>query len=188
MKKPNLFDRAVSTVETIAIYIAGAALALTMVIIVVDVVMRYLFSSPLGWSQEVVTYYFLPAAFFLSVSETLRKGGHVKISTLDNMVSTKTRWLMSLVGHICSALLVFGLVWASGNISLKHIVENNVYPGYILWPVWLSSILVPIGMLILELRLIQRITALIKFGLRHELDIVDAIEQTNSETNEVSGT
>lgn len=55
---------------------------------------------------------------------------------------------------------------------------QDVYPGFMLWPVWISAFLVPIGFGLLELRLVQRIYMLITRRRQTNYAIVDTIERT----------
>ncbi len=67
----RLLDR----LENVAIVAAGLCLAVMMLVVTMDVVMRYGFNAPLGWVYDLVGKYLVVAAFFLAVSETFRRGG-----------------------------------------------------------------------------------------------------------------
>lgn len=165
-------------VERNVLYGAAISFAAMMLITVVDIVMRYFLNSPLGWSSELIIYYLLPAGFFLALSDTLRANGHIKLSLLDSYVSVKARWWMSLIGHLVSfAFTAFVLATGFSKAAYKWQMQD-VYPGFILWPVWISVFLVPIGFGLLELRLIQRIYMLISRRRQTNNAIVYTIERT----------
>lgn len=162
--------------ETIAMYGAGVGLAAMMLITVVDVLLRYALNAPLGFSQEVITHYLLPAAFFLALADTLREDGHIKITLVDRFVSTRARWLMSVVGHVLSAALFAVIAWHGIEATLDAWRAGNTYPGYILWPTWISLILVPIGVVLLEARVLQRLATLITQRKATNYGVVDSVE------------
>lgn len=178
-------DAVLRSIERVVLYGAALSLAAMMIITVIDIVMRYFFNSPLGWSGELIIYYLLPAGFFLAVSDTLREDGHIKLTTMDSFVSTRTRWWMSVVGHCASAVFV-GFILATGVTKTVYKLQmHDAYPGYILWPVWISVILIPIGIGLLELRFLQRIYILITRARRTRFAIVDEVERTKDD-NEMS--
>ena len=185
MRSRSRSDAVLAAIERTVLYGAAIAFAAMMIITVIDIVMRYFLNSPLGWSSELFIYYLLPAGFFLAISDTLRENGHIKLTLMDSYVSVKTRWWMSLVGHAASAVFIaFVLVTGLTKTAYKWQMQD-AYPGYILWPVWLSAIFVPIGFGLLELRILQRIYILVSRRRRTRYAIVDEVERTH-EDNEVT--
>jgi TRAP-type C4-dicarboxylate transport system permease small subunit len=157
---------------------SGLALAGMMLVTVVDVVVRYTWNSPLGWSQELITYYLLPAAFFLALAHTLREDGHIKITILDRFLSARTRWVMSTGGHVLSAVLFALVAWKGFEKTGEAWRAGSVYPGYFSWPTWISLAFVPVGVTLLELRIVQRLGVLLKERKSSSYTIVDVIEST----------
>src|SRR3546814_5827562 len=60
-----------------------------MLVIVVDVVMRYFFSAPLSWSYDLIGMYLVTLVFFLALADTFRRGGHIKVDLFENLRRTK---------------------------------------------------------------------------------------------------
>ena len=76
-------DRGVSALlaraETALVALSGVALAVIMVVVVADVLLRYVARSPLGWSYDLIGSYLMVAVFFLALSDTLHHHGHIAI-------------------------------------------------------------------------------------------------------------
>ena len=66
--------RLLERVENVAMAIVASALFATMMITVVDVVMRYGFNAPLAFAYDFIGQYLLVAAFFLGHLQPLADG------------------------------------------------------------------------------------------------------------------
>src|SRR5690554_7810218 len=65
--------------ENILIFTAGYMTIAAMIVTFIDVIMRYVFSSPITWVYDFITMYLLPGCYFLAFSYALRTGNHLKV-------------------------------------------------------------------------------------------------------------
>src|SRR3546814_4948559 len=84
-------EKWIARIEQLWMYVAAIALFAMMFITVVDVVLRYVWNSPLGWSQEVITLYLLAAAFSMALSATLEDNAHIRIDFIGQYVSERVQ-------------------------------------------------------------------------------------------------
>src|SRR3546814_8206686 len=90
---------------------------LIMLVIVVDVVMRYFFSAPLSWSYDLIGMYLVTLVFFLALADTFRRGGHIKVDLFENLRRTKFFAVAEILGY-CASLVFFALI-------LKQMLESG---------------------------------------------------------------
>jgi len=140
--------------ENVLAIMAGTLLVLMMVITSLDVVMRYVFHSPLSWGFDLVTHYFLVAAFFFSFSIALREGGHVAVDYfVSRFPGGFRRSAIALAWGGCGVLAT--VVSITSVIEAAHALSaNEVVAGIIPWPVWVQKAIVALGMVPLGLRLL----------------------------------
>lgn len=140
----------------------GAALALfaIMLIVFVDVVMRYFFNSPLSWSYDFVSIYLMGAAFFLSLSETLRRNHHVAVDILYLRLSLRARRLWKLLGWSLSFALFGAIFLLAALTAWSRWAGDNVVAGAIPWPTWVPAAIAALGFLLLLARLALGVVAL----------------------------
>jgi len=153
MKTLESVHRTISALERLWAAAASVCLFAIMVIVVVDVVLRYVFNSPLGWSYDLISLYLMVALFFLALSATQRDDHHVRVDILFRHVSPQMRHCMELVGYLLTVVVLVGIVYQG---SLKFWISwqnNDVVAGAVPWPTWLSAIFVPLGVGLLVLRL-----------------------------------
>ena len=86
----------------------GIVCLLTMfTVICVNVVMRYAFSQPLYWAEELSNYMFVWIGF-LSCANSVADGAHIRVTAFVNLLSERTnRWIALLMDGLL--LAVFGV-------------------------------------------------------------------------------
>jgi TRAP-type C4-dicarboxylate transport system permease small subunit len=152
-------DRGISRCEWVWGGFARICELTILAIVVVDVVLRYVFNQPLEWSYDIISRYLTVALFFFSLSWTLGAGEHVRVVFFRRFVPWQVRRLIDLVGAAV-ALLVFAVIFVLGSLRFwSEWTEGSVSVGIYLWPNWIASICVPLGLSIMILRLIQIILA-----------------------------
>lgn len=148
------FDGAVRALEMLGAMAAALIMFLIMMIVIVDVCLRYLFNSPLDGAYELITLYLVAALFFLSLSHTLQRDHHVRVDVLFKLVSPRSRAAMEFVGYGLS-LALFALVFDRGvRRTWEDWTSSGIIDGAYAWPTWIASAVVPIGVGMLLLRLL----------------------------------
>tara|TARA_R110002074_G_scaffold140585_3_gene286751 strand:- start:6223 stop:6873 length:651 start_codon:yes stop_codon:yes gene_type:complete len=104
-------SKLLSLIETVFAVIASVCLGAIMMIVVVDVVLRYGFNSPLGWSYSLIGIYLMVAVFFLMLSDTLPMHHHVAIDMLMHRLPHRLRHLFLAIGYLLSTIIIALIVW-----------------------------------------------------------------------------
>lgn len=110
----NAFDRALGALSLALMSIAGAAILGMMLLVVLDVSLKYLMSQPVPGTLEMVSYYGMAACAFLPFAQVQRSGQHIVMTLVVDRLPAKARerW-GAVINLLCAAyLLVFA--WASG--------------------------------------------------------------------------
>ena len=142
--------------ENVLVRIAAASLFLIMLIVVADVLMRYIFNSPFIWSYELIAMYLMVIVFFFSLSNTLEEDGHIAVDILHIKLSSRSRHWCLAIGYWLTLIVFTIILCTSINetwISYKH---DDVTDGLIEWPIWLSWLSVPLGVALLNIRILFR--------------------------------
>lgn len=127
-----------------------------LVLVGVNVVMRYLLASPLGWDQEIVMYVFISISL-LGISLAYRRGRHLQLYGVQALLSDSARLALRLVvSVVIAAFLVYLLTKAIRlhEIFLRFYSPLNRMPralltSALLWS--LSSMLLSTVYFIVEL-------------------------------------
>jgi TRAP-type C4-dicarboxylate transport system permease small subunit len=153
--------RIIARVENVLVTLAAFAVLAIMLIVVVDVTMRYLFNAPLSWSFDLISNYLMGASFFFALSETLRRDHHVSVDILYVHFPLKARRVCKMVSWILTSVLFAVMTWLAAKAAVERYISNDVVAGAIAWPTWIPAAIGAIGMAVMTARLVVGSLALI---------------------------
>jgi len=137
-------------------WIGGALAAVMMVAIVREVVGRYFFSSPTDWSLEL-NCYLLVGLVYLAAAYTTLVEGHVRIDFLYGRFKGKTKVIVDIVISVVAIAYCVVLVWQAGSMAWHSLVTHACSSEAMMWPLFPSQVLVPIGAFLTILVFISKI-------------------------------
>lgn len=149
-------SRALGALEGALVAVAGVALALIMVVVALDVAMRYLFNSPLGWSYGLIGIYLVVAVFFLTLSDTMRAHGHIALDVAQPLLPRFIRHLGLFLGYGISTPFIGLIAWLALEQATSAWVGDDRIAATVPWPTWPAYALVAIGSAALTLRILWR--------------------------------
>lgn len=155
-------DRVLRRIENAMVTCSVGALLLMMIIMVVEVVLRYLLSAPLSWSVGFVSNYLLVGFFFLGLPHTVREGAHISIDMLHRRFPPGWQAVCTRGGFLLGAVFFAALAYGGAALTTDAIVGGDVPPpgsAELSWPVWTSTVMVPLGCAVTVLRLLQMLVA-----------------------------
>lgn len=126
----------------------------------VEVVLRYGFQTSIIWSSELVIVSIIWAVF-IGLPVTLRKGSHIKVDVVVNLLSGKKRgfviFLATMIGVLFSLFLFFfsvkytAFLKESGEISITTDIPEYIY-----------FMALPVGGFLLSIRYVQELISVLK--------------------------
>ena len=130
----------------------GVLVLLMMLLIVIDVVGRYLFSRPLLGGVEI-SRVMLAWILFGSLAYSLSQDAHIRVTVLTRRFSPRVRFLSeritALLGLVFFALALYA-GWDQFKLSYD-VGEEMAAPIWI--PFWISKLAVPVGCALIMIQL-----------------------------------
>ena len=164
----SAIERLARALARAGLWLAGAALLASLATIAYSVVLRYVFGTPVAWTDELVGY-LLVASVMLAAADALFGDEHIAVDIVTERLGPRGKRLTLLIGLAAvaaTALLLLvegiGMVQFSRQVGLR----SN---GYLALPMWMPQSLVPIGALLLLLAAVVSFVAAWRGRLsRHE--------------------
>lgn len=133
-----------------------ACLAAMMVMVFVNVVLRYGFNTGITFSEEVSRLCFVWMTF-LGAIIAMRDGSHINVDSLLNHLPVRAQQGCMLIGHgliifVCSLLLEGG--WQQ---TLINITTHSPVTGWPMASLYITSVIASIGIALYALRNILRL-------------------------------
>ena len=129
--------------------ITGTTLTCCVVLVNLNVIMRYIFNAPFQWSEELVTSLFVWTVFIGS-AYAYRKHSHLGVDIVINLMHGKTKAIVLMVVAILELLILVMLTYVSGEYAF-HLLFNPagkfkpVLTDVLRIPKFYTGVAVPIG-------------------------------------------
>ncbi|MCF8482564.1 MAG: TRAP transporter small permease, partial [Rhodospirillum sp.] len=146
-------DALVSRVETAAGLLSGGALLVTMLLVSVDALMRYVLGSPIVFAHYVTENYMLPAMVLPALAWSYRTGGSIQIEALLLALPDWLGRLIHRLGLTVACLYMGRLTWLGWIKFQSVLIDGEVDMGVVDWPKSWSWVWVPLGCGLLCIRL-----------------------------------
>lgn len=140
---------------------SAAALGLMVVIVTLEVAMRFLFGNTWQLSPEFAGYS-LVAMTFLGMAGTYRGNHLMRIEIFYDEWSPSTRRVLSIVFEVATLVAVLTATWFSWRFAFTSFTRGTVAPTLYSTPVWIPQMLIPLGLALLSLAIVIRLVQTIR--------------------------
>lgn len=129
--------------------ISGIAILIITLIVSTDVVMRYLFNSPLLFAGETCEF-LLALIIFAGLAYTFQRGGHIRIDLITRRLPSRFRYRMRMATFGTAIIYLIILTWQI-SLFIKECYSFNRASTVLLFPIWIPQLSMLIGALALLL-------------------------------------
>lgn len=137
--------------------ISGLAIALMMVHITLDVVLRNFFNYPLPGTITVVSYYYMAIAAFMPLAFAEQKSAHISVEVITELMpKTTQRHLAGWMLLFSAAVFALMTLRSWEEAMSKYGIKASVVQGEDSLPVWPTYFFLPLGCLLMLLVVIYK--------------------------------
>jgi TRAP-type C4-dicarboxylate transport system permease small subunit len=154
----RLLLRPLSLIEEQLNNLAALLMLAMMVMVSGDVLASFALNSPLPGKIEL-TEFFMVGIVYASLAYTQMRKGHIHIDLLLIRLSPRKRLLSETATYLLTLLFFALLLWRSTAMALDAWQSQEVTMGVEALPVYPAKMLVPIGSLLMCLRLVVDVVA-----------------------------
>jgi TRAP-type C4-dicarboxylate transport system permease small subunit len=141
----NAIDSWTERLSKLLMFVAGAALMLMMIQMVLDVFMRNFFRSPIEGSLEIVSNYYMVAVVFLPLALVERRHEHITVDLFVNLMPSGMQRLVRIIGYIVCSVFFGLLAYQTGIDAFEAWERNELLMSSIFIILWPAKMLLPIG-------------------------------------------
>jgi len=161
MSEPiNSFFRLINRLSQISGYLAALSILAATLIIVEQVVVRYVFRTPTIWQVETAVY-LLIAATFLGAPYGLKENAHINIDMFIINLSAGARIRLDFVTSTIAMLFCFFLAYRGGVMWWEAFEGNWRSSSLLSVPLVYPYALIPVGMLLTGLQYIVKLIGML---------------------------
>jgi TRAP-type C4-dicarboxylate transport system permease small subunit len=133
-------------------YLSGWLVPLMMMLVVVDVFMRYVMQQPLMIADEFSAY-MLVALSFLGFASTWRQGGHVRVEVVVNYLPPRLYKWVRLVGLILTFIFMLEMDRAAYKMIAYALEMKMRSSTWLMFPLFWPQLTIFVGFVLLTLML-----------------------------------
>jgi TRAP-type C4-dicarboxylate transport system permease small subunit len=109
-----------------------------------DVLAQNALNRPIPAANELLSA-MLPAAFFLALAAVERSRGHIAVDVVFQMMSTRSRAVLSAVSHLLSTIFLAALLLGSWSMAIDSFERGEEAVAAIRFPIWPAKVLCAIA-------------------------------------------
>lgn len=148
-------------------YCLVAILAICVVIIFAQVIMRYVFNNSLSWSEEVCKYLFV-WMIWLGTSLGAKVKGHLCITIISDQVKGVPKYVLDIVVKLIWLALCLFLVINGSELVMSMIARNKTASSIPWLKVWVVYLAIPFSQGVLSIRILLDIIGDVLHLKRHD--------------------
>jgi len=124
----KVYKSMLKVIEKIELNIGIALLSIITILILIQVLLRYIFGKPLFWIEEICIYAFIWAAF-IGASYVFKYKRHIQVKILTEILSSKMKDYMNIFVYICVIFfLAFILPLAYQQFHAESLMYTQTLP------------------------------------------------------------
>lgn len=140
----EIFAKTAAILARALLVLGGAAVALMVAVISVDVILKAATGRSIPGTLEATTYYFMPLAALAAIAVEQRDRHHIAVELFSRSLPVRARAALDF----CAGALTLALMLAIGIYSLADAVRKTaagdyVFVGFFDLPTWPARWIVP---------------------------------------------
>lgn len=143
----NKFDRLLG-------FIAAGTLFFMMVLIFLDVMLRYFFTRPITGTLELTGEYLMVIIVYFALSYTLKHKGHVRVDILENKISPLFDKIFQVMSNIFALAAFLTLGYFNYVQAMEFIALETTSRGLLNYPLAPALLIISLGIISFCIRLI----------------------------------
>lgn len=124
-----------------------------VVVIFLQVVMRYGFNNSLSWTEELARFLFVWASW-IGISFAQKKGEHIKITLINDKFKGKAKTIVLILGNLFTLAILAVLLYKGIEITGK-VADMASVTSALKIPKWIIYASLPISCFLMSVRIIK---------------------------------
>jgi C4-dicarboxylate transporter DctQ subunit len=134
-------------------YLVITILGIMSILVIWQVAARFIFSSPLSWTEEAARYLMIWLTFF-GGSIGVRSGAHVGVEIALRLLPKEYRKIGQMIGHIMGLIFILIIIIFGFKVVNMQIAMGQTSPAIGI-PIWWAYLGVPVGSIFMFIRMFQ---------------------------------
>ena len=140
----EILEKIVLGINKVFVFIACLMMSALVIIVCLDLVLRYFYNAPLLWGNEV-TEILLLYITFLGAAWVFKEDGHVIIDVFTVKAYGRTKKILTMLSLVCVGMVAAVLVYYGFYTTYDHSMRKVFNPTILETPIALIIVIIPLG-------------------------------------------
>jgi C4-dicarboxylate transporter DctQ subunit len=154
-------DGVVVGINKVFVFLASVMMAGLVIVVCIDLSLRYFYNAPLLWGTEVTEILLLDITF-LGMAWVFREEGHVVIDVFTSKVTGRKKAILTGVSYLLTGIIAAVLIYYGFYTTWDHYARRIFNPTVIETPIALIILVIPLGSVPLFLEVLVKGRKLLK--------------------------
>ena len=155
-KPTALLDRIIDRILDVTAVLGGCMIVFQMLIVCLEVILRYFFNRPTTWVTEISSY-ILVWVPFLCVAWVEKRNQHIRMDLLYGTLNSRRRAVFDIVHGGVTVLVCIVIFWYGFKIIAEYYQEGTKTQSFLMLPQWPITVIIPLSLLLLCVELLRGI-------------------------------
>lgn len=143
--------------------LTGLALVLLVLLVCAEIVTRFFFNHSLMIVEELAGYLVVGLTLF-GASLSLRNNSLFQVGFVLHALPSGAQRLLNLLFMLLSLGVCGVLIWQTCKLVMSSYARGNVAPTTLMTPLWIPQLLVPLGLLMIALFIVEKLIVTLRTG------------------------
>jgi TRAP-type C4-dicarboxylate transport system permease small subunit len=153
-KPTALLDRIIDRILDVTAVVGGCMVVFQMLIVCLEVILRYFFNRPTTWVTEISSY-ILVWVPFLCVAWVEKRNQHIRMDLLYGTLNPKTRAVFDVVHAGVTVIVCIVIFWYGFKVIAEYYQEGTRTQSFLMLPQWPITAIIPLSLLLLCVELLR---------------------------------
>jgi TRAP-type C4-dicarboxylate transport system permease small subunit len=144
-RRHGMILRVIERISSVSGWLSGIGVIVMVVVVIVDVFLRYFFSRPLLFADDVGVYCMIYIAF-VGAALTLKMRRHIMVDLLYARLPRKVQSWLDVITTLLGTLVICIITWESADWVHYTYESGFRSPGILQTPMWIPMAVVPLGL------------------------------------------
>ena len=145
--------RVIERISSVSGWLSGIGMIVMAVVIFIDVILRYFFTRPLLFADEVSVYCMVYAAF-VGAALTLKMRRHIMVDLLYKHLPPKIQLWLDVFTTLLGTFVICIITWESAGWVHYTYKSGFTSPGVLQTAMWIPMSVVPLGLFLWSMQYI----------------------------------
>ena len=153
-KPTALLDRIIDRILDVTAVVGGCMVVFQMLIVCLEVILRYFFNRPTTWVTEISSY-ILVWVPFLCVAWVEKRNQHIRMDLLYGTLGPKARSVFDTVHASVTIIVCIVIFWYGLKVIAEFYQEGTRTQSFLMLPQWPVTAIIPFSLLLLCVELLR---------------------------------